>query len=879
MYNKLLKSYTIIPDHLYVRRDADRLIEFIINDTGRPGYVLVARQMGKTNLLLNAKSTLIGKDDACVYVDFSNSFRSARECFRYIIDLAIETNPEKLHFIHNKIKKARQESDEVDHVEHLTELRSLLQVIKGKLIILIDEVDAMTTVSFSDIIFKQIRSIYFSRTNFPVLHKLNYILSGVGEPSKLIKDPKISPFNIGQEIFLGDFSYSEYQEFLRKANMNLDNEVAERIYYWTNGNPRMTYEICSAVEDILLIDSAIDVEVIDKLVGIMYLTTFDRVPLDNIRSMVQADSEMAKSVKRLKNKELSLITADQRRQLYLSGIAGANFEGDKLSIKNRIIDKALSNEWLSEVDEDEDLIELVSSASAKGDFDTVIKLLEGSIDKYANDSAFVLLQKSIITSYFNIKKYANLVDHFEKRGTEVSDNISLNSLLLKCESFFLYASALVELNRYDEALIIFRKIVSLKSLSLPYFNSLLGMAHLISSPGFLSDDNAARPQERAKLILDLYNTAAQDLESIDVKLSKDEYQDSKFSIYCNFGIYYKDHDEPQLAHDSFKIAFSQAPSSIQPFVLYNMAITSQSIQESNSLCIETVNSIVDNKVVLRDYFNGVVNYFGYVNAYGLILKCLSFSREYAFVLIKYFLSEELKMQAFQVEVDQSTDDIVLAQLIARDRMFMLAFKEFADSMTREQLRFSYKVFKDSKLIKVEDAKPIMDAILKFDFLPEVDSLDISYMSVIGFNSVKQGDLTYSQALIKYMREKYFTFKERPVSELILVEYFEMEIMRKQSKPLELFDRAKSILTTLKGFNSGKVDSAFLNKELMDYITDVAFRTYTELMPRYSTASEPKIAERSRRVTVKYIDGRTETDKFKRFEKDLLKGRCMIIESD
>lgn len=47
---KVLKPYTIIPDRLYVPRDADRQLAEIINDMQRPGYVLVSRQMGKTNL-------------------------------------------------------------------------------------------------------------------------------------------------------------------------------------------------------------------------------------------------------------------------------------------------------------------------------------------------------------------------------------------------------------------------------------------------------------------------------------------------------------------------------------------------------------------------------------------------------------------------------------------------------------------------------------------------------------------------------------------------------------------------------------------------------------------------------------------------------------
>lgn len=93
--SKILKPYTIIPSNLYVHRDADRQVRNIIEDMGRPGYVLVSRQMGKTNLLLNAKRELESSNDVFVYIDLSNPFQSAKDCFENIIDTAVETNSEK----------------------------------------------------------------------------------------------------------------------------------------------------------------------------------------------------------------------------------------------------------------------------------------------------------------------------------------------------------------------------------------------------------------------------------------------------------------------------------------------------------------------------------------------------------------------------------------------------------------------------------------------------------------------------------------------------------------------------------------------------------------------------------------------------------------
>src|SRR6478672_8020372 len=138
---KVLKPYTIIPSELYVQRDADRQLENIINDMGRPGYVLVSRQMGKTNLLLNAKRKLETSEDVFVYVDLSNPYEDARSCFENIINTALETNPERFHNAYVLISERRKELlDTPPHKQHTNELRILLKAVSGKLVIILDEI-------------------------------------------------------------------------------------------------------------------------------------------------------------------------------------------------------------------------------------------------------------------------------------------------------------------------------------------------------------------------------------------------------------------------------------------------------------------------------------------------------------------------------------------------------------------------------------------------------------------------------------------------------------------------------------------------------------------------------------------------------------------
>ena len=66
---KRLISTTIIPKKLYVNRKADRQLKTTIDNMGRPASILVSRQMGKTNLLLNAKREMENSSTKFIYID------------------------------------------------------------------------------------------------------------------------------------------------------------------------------------------------------------------------------------------------------------------------------------------------------------------------------------------------------------------------------------------------------------------------------------------------------------------------------------------------------------------------------------------------------------------------------------------------------------------------------------------------------------------------------------------------------------------------------------------------------------------------------------------------------------------------------------------
>lgn len=415
-YNdKKLKSNPIIPPNLYVTRSADRQVRRIIDDMGRPGYVLVARQMGKTNLLLNAKRELEGSEDCFLYLDVSNIFPDITGFFRNIIDTAIDAYPEHLAQAAQKIRE-RRKTNMLPHKEHELELRDILRSINGKMIVCLDEIDALTKTDYSDNVFSFLRSIYFSgRINFPEFSRLTYILSGVAEPKSLIKNRDVSPFNIGEKILLDNFSTVEFENFIDKAGLSFPVEVTERIYYWMNGNPRMTWDICSKLEDAQSDGTQIRVEVVDKIIRELYLTNFDVPPVDHLRTLAEDDKDVRQALMSIHYGKASSISDSVKAKLYLHGFVSISGADQTVKIKNLVIEESLSESWLQDVElRKTSLIERADKKMHAGEFQDALSLFAEYVDSAGVGSNLNPIFFSMGRCCIEISKAADALELFEK---------------------------------------------------------------------------------------------------------------------------------------------------------------------------------------------------------------------------------------------------------------------------------------------------------------------------------------------------------------------------------------------------------------------------------------------------------------------------------
>ncbi len=414
MRHPILLQTANIPKSLYVQRQADIQLRTNISGMGRPAYILVARQMGKTNMLQHLKMECENEQNLYPYIDLSNKFDTPSEYFRNIIDTALDICPNsvRIQTTRQKIIESRNKGDVTSAFkEHERELRWLLQSLDGKLVIILDEIDALTNYNFADDIFAQIRSVYFSRINIKEFERLTYVLSGVAEPSELIKNKNLSPFNIGEKILLFDFTRPEFDQFLRQSSLNLSNEIADRIFYWTGGHPRMTWDTCAELEKVLINKNQIEINEIDEVITGLYLDRNDMPPIDHIRSLVEADPDVRDALIEIHNGKSSILSSAVRNKLYLAGIIKAGIRpGEPVEIKNQVIAHCLSAQELESIGFDSNnLIQAATLKVMKGELPEAIAAFEKAKSQESGQS--LVVYRPLGTLYLLAGRYREAVEH------------------------------------------------------------------------------------------------------------------------------------------------------------------------------------------------------------------------------------------------------------------------------------------------------------------------------------------------------------------------------------------------------------------------------------------------------------------------------------
>ncbi len=336
----------------YVNRPADEaLYQATLN--GRFCYVLTPRQMGKSSLMVRTARRLRDAGVRTAIIDLT-AIGTEISPEQWYLGLLTRLKAQlRLRF---DVQAWWDERDRLGPVQRFTDfLRQVVLVqIESPIVILIDEIDTTLSLDFSDDFFAAVRSVYNERAVDPEFDRLTFAFLGVATPADLINDPTRTPFNIGEEIVVHEFSRADasiLEARLTEIYPDRGREIFDRIYFWTRGHPYLTQQLCLAIVSANGGDWS-DRRV-DELVDNNFLSSSARGETniqfvsDKILTNARKNELLALYRKVYQGKT---VTDDKQsviqNQLKLSGLVQVT--NRQLNIRNEIYRQAFDSVWLSE---------------------------------------------------------------------------------------------------------------------------------------------------------------------------------------------------------------------------------------------------------------------------------------------------------------------------------------------------------------------------------------------------------------------------------------------------------------------------------------------------------------------------------------------------
>ncbi|KUY17171.1 hypothetical protein BAZ12_18585 [Elizabethkingia miricola] len=844
--DRVLKKYTTIPSQLYVERSADLQLRKIIEDMQRPGYVLVARQMGKTNLLINAKRTLENDKRLLVYVDLSNLYENEVDCYRNIINSIIEFNIDIFEEIEEKIAEIRRKGLPA-HNEYLRSLIAILNHYKGDIIIILDEIDALKSVRYSDNIFAQIRSNYFSRTNFDVLERLTYVLSGVIEPTDLIKDKNKSPFNIGDKIYLDDFTEEEHNTFIYKSKLQVSKQISEEIFGWTNGNPRLTFDICSELESMILKGQEIDRKSIEKLIKKKYLTTFDLAPIDHIRELVKENKVIREAIKNIYSEKTDLISDEIKSKLYLYGIIDSKFYNGT-NIKNKIIREALNEDWLRSIDSDKTFLTGLANY-LNGLFEEAIEVLGYVIESSSDKNEIEKSHYYLGLSYYHLDNYTEAAKYFKYDYTDV---------LIKYDATAFYGISLLKFGD-KQGLDILEEVIKDEKHNYAYHTALLNFA-------INTDDKNKALSMLEKLIISTDESKNSD---------ESELKELKALSYFYQSNIYEFQGEFLVAIDKINSALVYAKIEDKPVLFYGKLLLKSKLGESLvDIRSELVNSIVEEKVKFssKGKFPLIFDNVGIQKILNAVFDLIDYN---PFLKLVDYISDnllnskeefiDLAISSYENNDNDSTD------------MLMYIKDKYKSDLNNSQLINILRIMVNSAK---DDKKYISSfneyyALLQKDIDYGLREEDLSTLIVTGQKYTMLQMSSKAINICNFTESRIESLEDEQMK-LYLVFFIFLRTniffsLGRNEDTLTSANKALDILNNIKDYKSANVDaSAIITiKQNIDEI--IRKTTINSANMSYNLKSL-----RNQVVKVRYENGKVAERKFKHVENDITLGKCVIV---
>ncbi|MBD2516064.1 AAA family ATPase [Nostoc sp. FACHB-973] len=347
----------------YVVRSADRHLYQALRHS-EFCYILNARQMGKSSLMVRMMHYLQQEGFSCTAIDLTRIGSDNITPGQWYLGLAVELwqNFDLLDKVNlpvwwNEYKDLSPTQKLSQFIENIL----LKQVQREKIYIFIDEIDSVLGLNFSvNDFFALIRFCYNQRSINLEYRRLTFAFFGVATPSDLISDHKRTPFNIGQSIQLEGFKEDEVYPLGEGLKEKVSDAIAIRkvireILHWTNGQPFLTQKLCKLIRNSSsVIPANIEAEWIKNLVATNLIANWEsqdepehlRTIRDRIlNSDLQVNKLLELYQQILHQGETLSVDSPEEKELLLSGIIIK--QQGSLKVQNRIYQLIFDQSWIT----------------------------------------------------------------------------------------------------------------------------------------------------------------------------------------------------------------------------------------------------------------------------------------------------------------------------------------------------------------------------------------------------------------------------------------------------------------------------------------------------------------------------------------------------
>jgi len=332
---------------IYIPRAADdELFQHCLD--GNFCYVLTARQMGKSSLMVNVSDALAKEKVQTVLIDLTHLGTALRPSQWYLGLIAEIVSQLNLDFDYAAWWDDHLRLGPTQNMS-LFLRQVVLEVLDAPIVIFVDEIDITLSLPFADDFFASIRACYNARGADAAYCRLSFVLLGVATPGDLIHDPKRTPFNIGYRIDLANFSRIETDPLRQGLGKN-SKQILDWVFDWTNGHPYLMQRMCAELSGELItkpkhVRSAVELLFLGENGGKDHNLQFVRDMLlersEDFRGVLEIYLRVLQG-KRVEDDEQSI----NKSHLKLSGILQCR--NGLLQISNRIYRQVFNRDWLRE---------------------------------------------------------------------------------------------------------------------------------------------------------------------------------------------------------------------------------------------------------------------------------------------------------------------------------------------------------------------------------------------------------------------------------------------------------------------------------------------------------------------------------------------------